>query len=158
MTDPEFTVGVLATPALLQWQEVALRNALAIEGVTVEHVVVDASVRDDSSTFTRGVRAVNRDRSLSLADLELFYDTLREEKLKALVYADRKLGWELFGDVRGRRWIRSRPVESVDVLSDARFHDANRSLPAGTGRRSPGTLPQRWVPTVTSSFFSGSVY
>lgn len=142
--DSGFRIGVLTNPVLLHWQEVALRNVAEMDGVSIEHVVVDASVREESSTFRQGVRAIDREGLLSLADLRLFYDVLREEKLKALLYADQKLGWELVGDDRGRRWIQSRPVESVELLSEARIHDCE-PIPAGGNWK---TLPEHLTETL----------
>lgn len=130
MANPDFRIGVLINPMVLRWQEVALQNVLAVDGVTIEHVVVDASVRDESSTLRQGAEAVNRDDSLSLADLRLFGNVLREEKLKALVYADRKFGWTVFNERQGIEWIQSKPVESVDPLADAQFHECD-PVPAG---------------------------
>ena len=115
---------------VLQWQEAALENVEALDGASIEHVVVDASVRDDSSVLKQGADAINRGARLSLSDLALFVDVLREEKLKAFIYADRKLGWMLFGEGDGADARQSKPIEAVDVLSDVRTHEVE-PVPAG---------------------------
>jgi hypothetical protein len=132
------SVGVLANPIVLRWQERALENVAAVDGASIERVVVDASVRGESSTINRGAAAINRGSRVSLVDLKLFYDVLGEEKLKALIYADRKLGWILFDEREQMRCYESRPIESTDVLSDVRFHECE---PVSTGG-AWSTLPE----------------
>lgn len=123
-------VGVLANPMLVRWQEDALRNVADLDGVGIEHVVVDASVREDSSSIKAGADVINRGRSVSLDDLGLFLSVLAEERLKALIYADEKLGWLLFGEGTSLDYLRSRPIEAVDCLSAAAFHECH-PVPAG---------------------------
>jgi len=130
MTDNTIRVGVLANPMVLHWQEAALETVEAVDGASIERVVVDASVRDDSSVLKQGADAINRGARLSPSDLALFVDVLREEKLKAFIYADRKLGWMLFGEGDGADARQSKPIESVDVLSDVRTHEVE-PVPAG---------------------------
>lgn len=126
----ETSVGVLANPIVASWQEAALENVAALDGVGVEHVVVDASVRAESSTLKAGADGVNRGRSLSVADLELFFDVYDDVGLKAFLYADRKLGWMLFDETAQMKHLQSTPVEDVEVLSDATFHECD-PVPAG---------------------------
>lgn len=123
-------VGVLANPMLARWQEDALRNVSELDGVRIEHVVVDASVRAESSSLKAGAEVINRGRTVSLADLRLFLDVLAEERLKALLYADEKLGWLLFDEGTGMAYLSSRPIEDVDCLSSATFHEC-QPVPAG---------------------------
>lgn len=123
MSPERVRVAVLANPLLLRSQEEALENVAALDGVTIDHVVVDASQREESSQWRSGAEVVNQGRAVSLADLRLFADVLREEGLKAFVYADSKLGWLLFGETDAMEGLQSRPVEEADVLRDATFHE-----------------------------------
>lgn len=133
-------VGVLANPMLARWQEDALRNVSALDGVRIEHVVVDASVREDTSQLKAGAEVINRGRSVSLADLGLFLDVLAEERLKALIYADEKLGWMLFGEGTGMEYLSSRAVEAVDCLSSATFHECQPVPAGGAWNTLPGDI------------------
>ncbi|QPV63226.1 methionyl-tRNA formyltransferase-like protein [Halosimplex litoreum] len=130
MTENTIRVGVLANPMVLHWQEAALENVDAVDGASIERVVVDASVRDDSSVVKQGANAINRGASVAPSDVGLFFDVLRDEKLKAFIYADRKLGWMLFDERQQMEARQSKPIESVDVLSDVRTHEVD-PVPAG---------------------------
>lgn len=112
-------VGVLVNPQVAQWHETAIAKVRELDDVRIDYVVVNAAQRDDSSTMKAGAEAINRDSLLSLDDVRLFYHVLREEGLKATLYADQKLGWHCFDETERREWLRSRPVEAVDCLADA---------------------------------------
>lgn len=111
-------VGVLLDSRVAAWHEHAIERVCDLEGVAVTYAVVDAS-RGDDSTMQAGADAINRDGLVSLADLELFYDVLSEDGLKAILYADQKLGWHCFGETERRKWLRSKPASELDCLAAA---------------------------------------
>jgi hypothetical protein len=123
-------VGLLANPMVTRWQERALNNITALDEVTIEHVVVDASIRDDSSQLKIGADAINEGRTVSTSDLKAFTNVARENGLKAFIYADRKLGWLLFDERAGMAQVQSTGIESIDCLSDATCHEVE-PVPAG---------------------------
>ncbi|WP_323191113.1 formyltransferase family protein [Halostella sp. PRR32] len=116
-------VAVLANPMVSRWQEAALENVASLSGVSIERVVVDASVRAESSQLNAGAAVINQGRSVSAADLSLFVDVLRDSGLKSLIYADRKLGWTAFGEDATLHHLQSSDVTAVDCLSDAVHHE-----------------------------------
>jgi folate-dependent phosphoribosylglycinamide formyltransferase PurN len=116
-------VGILARPQVVEWQRQALSNVAALDGVTITDVVVDASLRNGDSTMATGSEVINQDAVVSLSDVRLFLDVLREDGLKACLYADEKLGWLLFDERVTRDYLRSVPVETVDSVSDATVHE-----------------------------------
>lgn len=116
-------VGVLANPMVTRFEERALEAVAALDDVTIERVVVDASVRDESSSLAAGADVVNEGKSLSPTDLALFVDVVQESGLKAFIYADEKLGWLLFDETSQMEWLQSRPVEAIDCLADAAIVD-----------------------------------
>jgi hypothetical protein len=116
-------VAVLANPMVLRWQETALERVTSLSGVSVERVVVDASVREESSQLNAGASVINQGRSVSAKDLSLFVDVLRESGLKSFIYADRKLGWTAFGEGATLKHLRSTDVTQVDCLADATHHE-----------------------------------
>lgn len=123
-------VGVLANPMLVRWQETALEKVSELDGVSIDHIVVDASVREETSTVRAGAEVINRGRTVSIADLRLFLDVLRDKRLKAFIYADEKLGWLLFDEGQKMEALQSRPVDSVEFLSGAEHHECQPE-PAG---------------------------
>lgn len=109
-------VCVLANPMLTRFEERALENVAALDGVGIERVVVDASV--SGSAFEAGADAINEGGSISLSDLELFAEVVRENGLEAFIYADQKLGWML-GETAQREWLTTTPIAEVTCLDDA---------------------------------------
>lgn len=118
-------VGILARPHVVKWQRQALSNIEALEGVHITQVVVDASLRDSGAQMTKGAAVINQDAAISLADVRLFLDVLREDGLKSVLYADEKLGWLLFDEQATRTYLRSLPVENVGPLRGATFHECD---------------------------------
>jgi hypothetical protein len=114
-------VGVLANPMLTRFEERALENVAALDGVTIEAVVVDGSVAEGSA-LAAGADAVNQGTAISLGDLKLFVEVVRESGLKAFVHGDEKLGW-LLGETEQMEWLQSTPVTDVDCLDGARIHE-----------------------------------
>src|SRR5699024_7188560 len=109
-------VCVLANPMLTRFEERALENVAALDGVGIERVVVDASV--SGSAFEAGADAINEGGSISLSDLELFAEVVRENGLEAVIYADQKLGWML-GATAQREWLTTTSIAEVTCLDDA---------------------------------------
>ncbi|EMA49505.1 methionyl-tRNA formyltransferase-like protein [Halococcus thailandensis] len=114
-------VGVLANPMLTRFEEEALENVATLDGVTIDEVVVDGSVTEGSA-LAAGADAVNQGTSISLADLKLFVDVVRESGLKAFIHGDEKLGW-LLGETEQMDWLQSRPVTEVDCLREASIRE-----------------------------------
>lgn len=137
-------VAVLANPMVLRWQEAALENVASLSGVSIEHVVVDASVREESSQLNAGASVINQGRSVSAADLSLFVDVLRDSGLKSFIYADRKLGWTVFGEGATLTHLQSTDVREVDCLSDAVHHEVEPVSAGGAWN----TLPDDVTDTV----------
>lgn len=135
-------VGMLANPVLVRWQETALENVAELEGVSINHVIVDSSVREDTSTVRAGAEVINRGRSVSAADLRLFFDVLRDKRLKAFIYADEKLGWLLFDEGRKMEALQSRPVESVELLSEAEIRDCQPEPAGGSWNTLPADVTE----------------
>jgi methionyl-tRNA formyltransferase len=114
-------VGVLANPMLTRFEERALENVAALDGVSVEEVVVDASVAEGSA-LAAGADAVNQGTSISASDLKLFVEVVRESGLKAFIHGDEKLGW-LLGETEQMEWLQSRPITEVECLDGARIRE-----------------------------------
>lgn len=137
-------VGVLANPMLLRWQEEALSAVAELSGVRIEHVVVDATVREEDSTLRAGSEVINQGRTVTLADVGLFLDVLREQGLKAFIHADQKLGWLAFDESAQLDALQSRDVAEADCLADATFHDCHPVSAGGAWNTLPddvtGTL------------------
>ena len=129
-------VCVLANPMLTRFEERALDRVAALDGATIERVVVDASVREASS-LAAGADVVNQGKTVSLTDLELFVDVVRESGLKAFIYADEKLGWLWFDETSQMEWLQSTPVEDVDCLADATIVDCEPVSAGGTWNSLP---------------------
>lgn len=109
-------VGVLVNPQVTRWHERAIENVRELDDVEITLVVENA---DHDSMMEEGADAINRDSLISLEDVKLFYKVLSEERLKAALYADQKLGWDLFGETKQRDWLRTKRVDEVDALADA---------------------------------------
>lgn len=135
-------VGVLANPMILRWQEDALNAVTELNGVQIKHVVIDASVRNGASNIKSGAKVINKGRSISLADLKLFVDVLREERLKAFIYADKKLGWLIFDETEQMTELQSRDVSRVDCLQAAEFHDCQPVSAGGAWNTLPEELTE----------------
>lgn len=139
-------VGLLLNPLVARWHERAIESVAALEDVRVTYAAVDAGHGDESSTMKAGAEAINRDALVSPADVRLFYDVLSEEGLKAFLYADQKLGWHVFGETERRRWLRTRPVDAVDCLTDAEIETCSPHTD-GAWKRLPedvvGTIERR---------------
>lgn len=88
-------------------------------GVEITTVVVDESLMDDSSRLVAGSDVINEGKSLSLSDFKLFVDVVHDEGLKALLYADQKAGWMLFGETNHLEYLQSCPVSEIACLSTA---------------------------------------
>jgi methionyl-tRNA formyltransferase len=121
-------VGVLANPMLTRFEERALENVAALDGVHIDEVVVDGSVAEGSA-LAAGADAVNEGTSISLRDLTLFVAVVRESGLKAFIHGDEKLGW-LLGETEQMEWLQSRPVGAVDCLDGATIRECD-PVPAG---------------------------
>ena len=121
-------VGVLANPMLTRFEERALENVAALDGVTIEEVVVDGSVTEGSA-LAAGADAVNEGTNVSLRDLRLFVEVVRESGLKAFIHGDEKLGW-LLGETGQMEWLQSTPIGEVPCLDGARMRDCE-PVPAG---------------------------
>lgn len=137
-------VGVLANPMVLSWQEAALENVAALDGVSIDHVVIDASVRKDSSILKQGANAVNRGEGLSLSDVRLFSEAFDEMGWKALIFADQKFGWMAFDEDSRMDSLQSEPVESVEALVDAAVHECEPVSAGGPWN----TLPEDVTETI----------
>lgn len=136
-------VGVLARPTVVEWQRQALENIDELDGVDIVHTVVDSSLRQGGRTMSVGADVINERDSVSLDDLRLFFRTLREEGLKSVVYADQKLGWVVFGEDEQLRYLQSKPVEDVDCLGDAAFHDCEPVSADGAWNTLPDDVTER---------------
>ncbi|MDQ2052038.1 formyltransferase family protein [Natronolimnohabitans sp. A-GB9] len=110
-------VGILVDPRIPSWHEEAIKNVAELEDVDITYVVVDASSRNDTTTKS-GAEAIDRDALVTVDDLKLFYDVLREDGLKAFLYADQKFGWHYFGETKRRDWLRTKEVSDVDCLTE----------------------------------------
>ncbi|WP_206537603.1 hypothetical protein [Natronolimnohabitans innermongolicus] len=138
--DEPLTVGVLVNPRVPAWHERAIENVRALDGVRVNYAVVNA---EQSSMLSDGADAINRDGLFSLDDLKLFYRVVSEDGLKAALYADQKLGWDVFGETRQRELLRSKPIDDVDCLADV---DREDCVPESDGAWK--TLPDETVETL----------
>jgi methionyl-tRNA formyltransferase len=121
-------VGVLANPMLTRFEEEALENVAALDGVRIDEVVVDGSVAKGSA-LAAGADAVNEGTSISLSDLGLFVAVVRESGLKAFIHGDEKLGWVL-GETEQMEWLQSKPIGEVPCLDGARMRECE-PVPAG---------------------------
>jgi methionyl-tRNA formyltransferase len=111
-------VCVLANPMMTRFEEEALERVAALDDVRIERVVVDASV-GESSALAAGADAINQGSSVSLSDIKLFADVIRDSGLKAFIYADEKLGWMAFDETAQMEWLQSKPISDVECLSEA---------------------------------------
>lgn len=119
--DPE-RICVLSEPTLQRWQVEALQRAVSEADVTIPLLVVEGVGEQDG-----GSTAAERDRSaaldnpqrVGLSDVKLFVRTLRRKRGWALVRAEQKLAWMLWGPNRQWELIRRSALDDVDCLTGA---------------------------------------
>lgn len=137
-------VCVLSNPMLTRFEEQALERVAALDDVRINRVVVDDSV--GGSAFEAGADAINEGGSLSLSDLKLFADVVRENGLEAFIYADQKFGWML-GETAQREWLTTKPVGEIACLADATLTECEPVSAGGAWN----TLPENVTAEISRS-------
>lgn len=113
-------VCVLSEPTLQRWQVVALERAVSEADATITLHVVEGDGRDGGLPTSERDRtaALDNPRRVGLSDVKLFLETLRRKRGWALVRAEQKLAWMLWGPNRQWELIQRAHPDDVDCLAD----------------------------------------
>lgn len=114
-------VCVLSEPSLQRWQVDALERAVSAANVTVTLLVVEDEGESGGAAATDRdrVSALANPRRIGATDVKLFLRTLRRKRGWALVRAEQKLAWLLWGPNRQWELIQRSHPDDVDCLADA---------------------------------------
>lgn len=119
MTTP-LQICVLAEEFLMQWQIDSLERVLLETDAEIS-LVVENNPETDSpkKDADQAGDALDEPSSISISDMKLLFELLREEGAWALVQAEQKLEWMLFGTDKRWEHMQLTPLEKIDCLSEA---------------------------------------